>query len=74
MSRRRKTYVLTETAARDFKAARAWSLSRYLVYVPLGKKQIAIVALIRQTRDVPTILQENGFLIRRALAAALESG
>lgn len=121
MPRRRKSYLLTETAARDFKAARAWSLSRwgqrqtqtyfrklhdaaeyvaanqsavpsredltdstdigvypvgehYVVYAPIDKKRIAIVALVRQTRDVPTILRENGFLIHRALAAALKHG
>lgn len=43
----------------------------YLVYVPIGEKQIAIVALIRQTRDVPAILQANSFRIRQALDEAL---
>ena len=119
MPRRSKSYLLTETAARDFRAARAWSSSRwgkertrsyfrqihdaaeqiaanqsavqkredltgdsglgvypvgehYLVYVPINDKQIAIVALIRQTRDVPAILQANSYRIQRALAATLE--
>lgn len=43
----------------------------YLVYVPTGPKKIAIVALIRQTRDVPTILKNNAFQISRALKDAL---
>ncbi len=107
-------YVLTETAERDFRAARQWSLSRwgkeltkqyfndlhncaesiarnpdqfssiehvpnaeelkvypirehYLVYVPVRDKCVAIVALIRQTRDVPGILNANGFIIQRQL-------
>lgn len=37
----------------------------YLIYVPLNERQIAIVALIRQTRDVPAILKSNSFAIRR---------
>jgi plasmid stabilization system protein ParE len=39
----------------------------YLVYTPAGNQRIIIVALIRQTRDVPAILAENRFLIERAL-------
>ena len=39
----------------------------YLVYVPIGKNTIVIVALIRQTRDVPAILKANGFQIQRQL-------
>ena len=42
-----------------------------VVYVPIGEKLIAIVALIRQTRDVPAILQANSFRIRQALDDAL---
>lgn len=107
-------YILTETAERDFREARRWSLSRwgpkltkqyfadlhaaavdtaknyrslarkdhltgtsglgiraarehYLVYVPIGTRIIVIVALIRQTRDVPSILKANSFVIRRQL-------
>ena len=117
---RRKSYILTETAERDFRAARRWSLDRwgakqtksyfqrlhggavyiaehqsaissrddlsedsdlgvypvgehYIVYARLDEDQIAIVALVRQTRDVPAILQANGFQIRRALEAAINS-
>jgi plasmid stabilization system protein ParE len=44
----------------------------YIVYTPLDDSQIAIVALIRQTRDVPAILQANSFRIRRALDVALK--
>lgn len=39
----------------------------YLVYVPISKNRIVIVALIRQTRDVPAILKANGFKIQRQL-------
>ncbi len=107
-------YVLTETAAADFQAARRWSLARwgksltrqyfsdlhnsaeilarhpltstdleqevdglnlrihavrehYLIYVPIHGERIAIVALIRQTRDVPAILNANAFQFRRQL-------
>lgn len=120
MSTRRKSYVLTKTAERDFREARRWSLARwgakqtklyfqqlhdcaeyiaklqraisrrddltddenlgaypvgehYIVYAPIDDSQIAIVALIRQTRDVPAILQANGFRIRRAFDVALKS-
>lgn len=119
MSTRRKSYVLTKTAERDFREARRWSLARwgvkqtklyfqrlhdsaeyiaknqraisrrddltddanlgaypvgehYIVYAPLDDSQIAIVALIRQTRDVPAILQANSFRIRRAIDIALK--
>jgi plasmid stabilization system protein ParE len=117
---RRKSYVLTATAERDFREAKRWSLARwgakqtrfyfqqlhesaeyiaghqpavsrrddltddpnlaaypagehYIVYAPVDDSQIAIVALIRQTRDVPAILQTNGFQIRRALKNALKA-
>jgi plasmid stabilization system protein ParE len=44
----------------------------YLVYVPINKDCIVIVALIRQTRDVPAILQANGFAIQRQLKEIFE--
>ena len=44
----------------------------YLVYVPIGKNNIVIVALIRQTRDVPAILKANGFQIQRQLKEVFE--
>lgn len=44
----------------------------YLVYVPLGSDFIAIVSLIRQTRDVPAIIEANDFAIRRELKKILE--
>ncbi len=119
MSNRRKSYILTETALRDFREARRWSVARwgkkrtksyfqqlhdsvdyiathqpaiaarddligntdlgvypvgehYLVYVPVSDTQIIIVALIRQTRDVPAILKANSFQIHRQLTAALK--
>ncbi|MEM8815766.1 MAG: type II toxin-antitoxin system RelE/ParE family toxin [Pseudomonadota bacterium] len=45
----------------------------YIVYTSLDASHIAIVALIRQTRDVPAILQANSFRIRRALDAVLKA-
>jgi len=39
----------------------------YIVYVPISKKRIIIVALIRQTRDVPAILKANNYIICREL-------
>ena len=39
----------------------------YIVYVRIGKNRIVIVALIRQTRDVPAILKANSFKIRRQM-------
>lgn len=119
MSIRRKSYILTETAAGDFREARRWSVARwgkkrtrsyfqqlhdgadyiathqraiatrddllenadlgvypvgehYLVYVPMNDTQIVVVALIRQTRDVPAILKANNFQIRRQLTVALK--
>ena len=44
----------------------------FLVYVPIRKTQIAIVALVRQVRDVPALLQANHFQIQRALDDALK--
>jgi plasmid stabilization system protein ParE len=118
VSKRRRSYVLTETAARDFRDARRWSKDRwgdgatkayfrklhdgaeyiaahqatissrkeltgdtslgiyavgehFLAYVPIDRSRIAIVALIRQVRDVTAILQANHFRIQRALNEAL---
>jgi plasmid stabilization system protein ParE len=115
----RKSYILTATAARDFREARRWSVARwgkkrtilyfqqlhdgaeyiathqraiaprddltgnmdlgvyavgehYLVYAPISDIQIVIVALFRQTHDVPTILKANSYRIRRQLTAALD--
>lgn len=39
----------------------------YIIYFPFKNKQIIIVALIRQSRDVPSILGENRFIIEREL-------
>lgn len=39
----------------------------YIVYEPLGERFIAIVAVIRQERDVPVILQRWSAPIRREL-------
>ena len=45
--------------------------------MPISKNSVVIVALIRQTRDVPAILKANGFKIQRLLKdifKALEQG
>jgi len=39
----------------------------YVIYLPIQAGQIIIVALIRQSRDVPSILGANRFLIEREL-------
>ncbi|MGH8240225.1 MAG: type II toxin-antitoxin system RelE/ParE family toxin, partial [Steroidobacteraceae bacterium] len=39
----------------------------YLVYEPLGERFIAVVAVIRQGRDIPAILQRWAASIRREL-------
>jgi plasmid stabilization system protein ParE len=39
----------------------------YIVYEPLAEKLIAVVAVIRQSRDIPTILQKWAAPIRREL-------
>jgi plasmid stabilization system protein ParE len=39
----------------------------YIVYEPLGPRFIAIVAVIRQGRDIPAILQKWAAPIRREL-------
>ncbi|MEE8058026.1 MAG: hypothetical protein V3T17_09335 [Pseudomonadales bacterium] len=44
----------------------------YLIDVPINKKRIVIVALIRQIHDVPAILNANGFMIQRQLKAIFE--
>lgn len=119
MAGKPRHYILTETAERDFRDARRWSLSRwgaeltrqcfvdlhesaerfawnlrrfasrghaaaamelsvypvrehYLVYLPIDDSRIVIVALVRQTRDVPAILNANGFMIQRQLKAIFE--
>lgn len=118
MPRAASSYVLTETAARDFREARRWSKARwgnhatkeyfkklhqgashiaahqaaisrreeltgdtgpgiypvgehFLVYAPIEPGRVAIVALVRQVRDVAAILQSNHFQIQRALEDAL---
>jgi len=37
----------------------------YLIYLPVGDEQIIIVAVIRQSRDVPQILCKAAFMIQR---------
>lgn len=117
---RKKPYLLTPTARRHLREAKAWSLRRWgpklteahfieldeaakrlakdcktfrsreelaggtglllhpirehcLVYEPLGKGQIAIVAVLRQTRDIPAILGKGQYLIGRELNALRKS-
>ncbi|TQV82777.1 type II toxin-antitoxin system RelE/ParE family toxin [Aliikangiella coralliicola] len=54
---------LTNKAGLSIHAVR----EHYIVYVPLSDKKIIIVALIRQTRDVPAILEKNSYIISREL-------
>lgn len=49
----------------------------YIVYMPVAKKHIVIVAFIRQGRDVPAILLRNSYRILRELKeirARMDSG
>lgn len=39
----------------------------YVVFVPISEKTIAVAAVIRQGRDIATILQKDAFAIRREL-------
>lgn len=39
----------------------------YVVYVPIGKKVIAVATVIRQGRDIPSLLKNSDFSIRREL-------
>lgn len=39
----------------------------YIVYVPVGKKSIAVAAVIRQGHDIPSLLQKDGYTIHRQL-------
>lgn len=45
----------------------------YLVYVPSNDNHIIIVALLRQTQNVSSILKANSFIIQRSVKGALES-
>ena len=40
----------------------------YLVYLPVDDQHIVIVAVIRQSRDVPDILAKADFMIRREVS------
>lgn len=39
----------------------------YVVYVPINEKSVAVAAVIRQGRDIASILQKDGFTIHREL-------
>jgi len=108
----KRPYILTETAEKDFRAAKAWSIKRwgksltskyflaldaaarhiadcspaseeygglgvypvkehYLVYLSQTDKPLIIVALIRQTRDVPAILEANKYRLLREVRAVV---
>ena len=113
---RAKNYLLTPTARRHLREAKAWSMARwgekrtrayftalhkaandlaknytryrqreelsggtslrlypvrkhYFVYEHLGEDRIAIVAVLRQERDIPTILSKGKHVIMRELGA-----
>jgi len=40
----------------------------YLIYIPIGDEQIIIVAVIRQSRDIPQILGNATFMIQREVS------
>ena len=44
----------------------------YLVYLPVVDQHIVIVAVIRQSRDVPEILGKAEFMIRREITEIRE--
>lgn len=116
-----KNYLLTATARRHLREARAWSMARwgekrtrayfdalhkaandlaknytryrkreelsggtglrlypirehYFVFEPLGKDRIAIVALLRQGRDIPAILSKGKHVFMRELEELRKSG
>ena len=50
------------------------SREHYLVFVPISEEQIAIVDLIRQGRDIPSILARNATIIRHELDAIASKG
>lgn len=39
----------------------------YVIFTPIEDQGIAVAAVIRQGRDIPSILQKDGFAIRREL-------
>jgi len=64
---------LTGTAELGVYAVR----EHYMIYLPVNKTQIVIVALIRQIRDVPAIIKANNYIFRRELKKirnAIEKG
>jgi len=43
----------------------------YLIYLPVAENQIVIVAVMRQSRDIPQILGKASFMIQREVADIL---
>ncbi len=41
--------------------------NHYIVFIPISEKSIAVAAVIRQERDIPSILQKDAFTIHREL-------
>jgi|CXWL01.1.fsa_nt_gi plasmid stabilization system protein ParE len=39
----------------------------YIIYTPLNNQKIVIVAFIRQTRDIPALLNKYAYLFKREL-------
>jgi len=39
----------------------------YIAFIPIGEASIAVAAIIRQSRDIPAILQKDSASIRRDL-------
>lgn len=44
----------------------------YMIYVAVDNKTVVIVALIRQSRDVPAILKANSYIINRELKEIID--
>ena len=63
-----KKGYLTGTTGMGVHAVR----EHYIVYVPIDEKSIVIVALMRQSRNVPAVLRANDFMIRRQLQEIFE--
>ncbi len=67
----RSTFMFQVSAAVELKIHPV--REHYVVYVPIDSNRIAIVALIRQIRDVPAILNANSFMIQRQLKKITEN-
>ncbi len=42
-------------------------LEHYLIYEPIAERKIAIIVVIRQTSDIPTLLSKYAYVFKREL-------